>query len=264
MPDLPLLLAPDEPAAFEILNPTAAGPWVLTCDHASNRIPRALGTLGLTQSDLTRHIAWDIGMAGVTRALAAHLDAWSILQNYSRLVIDCNRHPGYPTSIPIISERTEIPANKNLPPDAATQRRRDIFAPYHTAIAAHLDARAAAGRPTLFVALHSFTPIYDGARRAMHAGVLYNRDTRLAHALLHGLRAELNLIVGDNEPYAVTDDSDYGVNIHGAARALPHVEIEIRQDLVADAVGQGAWAERLARLLPTAMEEIEGRKNVLF
>jgi predicted N-formylglutamate amidohydrolase len=261
---MPPLLAPDEPAAFEVLNPTAAGPWVLTCDHASNRVPRALGTLGLTQSDLARHIGWDIGMAAVTRALAAHLDAWSILQNYSRLVIDCNREPGHPTSIPVISERTEIPANINLSPEAAAQRQRDIFHPYHAAIAAHLDKRAAAARPTLLVTLHSFTPVYDGAPRAMHAGVLYNRDTRLAHALLRGLRAEPNLIVGDNEPYAVTDDSDYGVNVHGADRGLPHVEIEIRQDLVADAAGQGAWAERLARLLPAAMEEIKGKKNVLF
>jgi predicted N-formylglutamate amidohydrolase len=252
---MPSLLAPDEPAPFEIINPAAAGPWVLTCDHASNRVPRALGSLGLTDAELARHIGWDIGMAGVTHALAAHLDAWSILQNYSRLVIDCNRHPGHPTSIPTISERTEIPGNIGLDPQAAAQREREIFHPYHAAIAAHLDARVAANRPTLFVTLHSFTPIYDGAHRAMHAGVLYNRDTRIAHALLRGLRAEPGLIVGDNEPYAVTDDSDYGVNVHGAFRALPHVEIEIRQDLVSDAAGQGVWAKRLARLLMKAKEE---------
>jgi predicted N-formylglutamate amidohydrolase len=252
---MPPLLAPDEPGPYEILNADALGPWVLTCDHASNRIPRALGTLGLTESDLTRHIAWDIGMAGVTRALARHLDAWSILQNYSRLIIDCNRHPGHPTSIPAMSERTEIPANIDLAPEAAAQRRRDIFDPYHQAIAVHLDERIAAGRPTVLVAMHSFTPVYDGVRRAMHAGVLYNRDVRLAHILLRHLRAEADLIVGDKEPYAVTEDSDYGVNVHGAWRGLPHVEIEIRQDLVSDVTGEAGWAERLARLLRAAIGE---------
>jgi predicted N-formylglutamate amidohydrolase len=247
-----MLLAADEPAPFEIINQASSGPWVLTCDHASNRVPRALGTLGLGSADLARHIGWDIGAAAVTRGLAARLDAWAILQNYSRLVIDANRPPGVPSSIPIRSELTDIPGNIALSPDEAEQRRIEIFAPYHDAITAHLDARKAAGRPAFLVTMHSFTPVYENDARPMHAGVLYNREKRLAHALLRLLRAEPDLMVGDNEPYSVDDHSDYGINVHGEHRGLPCVEIEIRQDLIAEPAGQALWIERLARLLPDA------------
>jgi predicted N-formylglutamate amidohydrolase len=249
------LLAPDEPAPFEVVNEAAAGPWVLTCDHAANRVPRHLSKLGVTDADLARHIGWDIGAASVTRGLAAGLNAWAILQNYSRLVIDCNRPPGAPSSIPLRSERTDIPGNIGLSPADAEQRRVEIFAPYHDAITAHLDARVAAGRAAFLVTMHSFTPVYDNVVRPMHAAVLYNREKRLAHALLQLLRAEPGLVVGDNEPYSVDDHSDYGINVHGEHRGLPCVEIEIRQDLIADTKGQAAWIDRFARLLPAAARE---------
>jgi predicted N-formylglutamate amidohydrolase len=249
------LIEPDEPAPFEIINRAAASPWVLTCDHASNRIPRALRKLGVGDADLTRHIGWDIGAAAVTRGLAERLDGWAILQNYSRLVIDCNRPPGVPSSIPSRSEHTDIPGNIGLSPADAERRRLEIFAPYHDAIAAHLDARAAAGRSAFLVTMHSFTPVYDGVARPMHAAVLYNRDKRLAHSLLQSLRAESELAVGDNEPYSVDDHSDYGINVHGEHRGLPCVEIEIRQDLIADREGQATWIDRFARLLPAAARE---------
>ena len=253
MPPQPTaLLAPDEPPAFEILNPDAASAWFLTCDHASNRIPAALGGLGLPPSEIDRHIGWDIGIAGVTRLLAARLDAWAILQNYSRLVIDCNRPLTSPSLIPVRSENTDIPANIGLPDAARAARQAAFFVPYHAAIAAALDARQAAARATLLVTMHSFTPVYDGVVRPMHAAVLYNRDPRLAHALLARLRAEPGLIIGDNQPYWVTDESDYAIPVYGEQRGLAHVELEIRQDLIADAAGQAAWAERLARLLPAA------------
>jgi predicted N-formylglutamate amidohydrolase len=249
------LLAADEPAPFEIINEDARAPWVITCDHASNRVPRALKKLGITDADLARHIGWDIGAAAVTRGLAERLDGWAILQNYSRLVIDCNRPPGVPSSIPLRSEHTDIPGNTALSTAEAEERRAALFTPYHDAIASHIDARLADSRTTFFITMHSFTPVYAGDTRPMHAAVLYNRDTRLAHALRDRLRAEPGLLVGDNEPYYVSDESDYGINVHGEKRGLPCVEIEIRQDLIDDAAGQATWVDRLARLLPLSARD---------
>lgn len=248
-------LASGEPPPCTVINPDASGPFLITCDHASHLVPMALGNLGLTDADLTRHIGWDIGAAAVARGLAQRLDAWTILQNYSRLVIDCNRPPGHPTSIPPVSEHTEIPGNIGISADEAALRRATIFDPYHATIAAHLDGRAAAGRASILVTMHSYTPIYAGTARAMHAGVLYNRDTRLAGPLLRRLRAESGLIVGDNAPYSAAGDTDCGINIHGEDRAVPYVEMEVRQDLIADEAGQAEWIERLARLLPLAAAE---------
>jgi predicted N-formylglutamate amidohydrolase len=188
----------------------------------------------------------------VTEHLSAALDAPAILQAYSRLVIDCNRDPSVPTSIPEISELTPIPGNVGISHAERETRVREIFAPYHARIAALLDARAAAGRRTVLAAMHSFTPVFKGESREVQVGVLFNRDVRLASALLALLRAEGDVVVGENAPYAITDTSDYTVPVHGEKRGLPHVEIEIRQDLIADASGQAAWAARFARLLPAA------------
>ena len=144
---------------------------------------------------------------------------------------------------------TEIPGNRDLTDGQRAARRSAIFEPYHARIRALLDARQAAGRRTVYIAMHSFTPVFKGESRAMQVGVLYNRDPRLASILLELLRAEGDLVVGDNAPYAVSDITDYGVPTHAERRGLPHVEIEIRQDLIADAAGQAAWAERFHRLL---------------
>ena len=152
----------------------------------------------------------------------------------------------------MISELTAIPGNVDITAEDREARRREIFQPYHDRIAERLDHRAAAGRHTVLVAMHSFTPVFKGERRSIEVGVLYNRDSRLAHIMLDLLRAEGDLAVGDNAPYAITDASDYTVPTHGERRALPHVEIEIRQDLIGDEPGQAAWASRLARLLPSA------------
>jgi predicted N-formylglutamate amidohydrolase len=157
-----------------------------------------------------------------------------------------------PSSIPAISEATEIPGNQGLSPEDRTARLQAIFEPYHARIRALLDARQAAARRTVFVAMHSFTPVFKGESRAMQVGVLYNRDARLAAIMLELLRAEGDLVVGDNAPYAVSDVTDYGVPVHAERRGLPHVEIEIRQDLIADATGQKEWAARFMRLLRTA------------
>jgi predicted N-formylglutamate amidohydrolase len=246
------LLSEDDPAPVRVLGAAAGSDFLLTADHAGRAIPRRLGTLGVSESERERHIAWDIGIAGVTERLSALLDATAVLQTYSRLVIDCNREPDHATSIPQVSELTEIPGNHHLTPQQREARRREIFAPYHDRIAALLDAREAEGRRTVLIAMHSFTPVFKGEPRSVDVGVLYNRDDRLARIMLELLRAEPDLVVGDNAPYAITDTSDYTVPVHGERRGLPHVEIEIRQDLIAEAAGQAAWAARLARLLPIA------------
>jgi predicted N-formylglutamate amidohydrolase len=246
------LLASDELSPVRVLHETGGSDFVLTADHAGREIPRRLGQLGLPESELARHIAWDIGIAGVTERLSAALDAVAVLQRYSRLVIDCNRDPTVASSMPAVSETTEVPGNRDLSAEQRAARVTEIFAPYHARIDALLDARAKAGRRTVFVAMHSFTPIFKGESRAMQVGVLYNRDARLASIMLELLRAEGDLVVGDNAPYAVSDTSDYGVPVHAERRGLPHVEIEIRQDLIADEAGQISWAARFTRLLRAA------------
>jgi predicted N-formylglutamate amidohydrolase len=250
------LLFPDEPPPCTTLGMPGSLPFLLVCDHAGNRIPRRLGTLGVSESERQRHIAWDIGAAGVVRHMAARLGAFAILQSYSRLVIDCNRDPRVPTSIATISEDTPIPGNENLSQEEREQRIAEIYRPYHDRIAAELDRRRAAGIPTLLVAIHSFTPVYRGVARPWHAGMLYNRDNRLAQTMIELLRAEGGLVVGDNQPYAVSDESDYTIPVHAEKRGLPYGEIEIRQDLIADEAGQAEWAERIARLLTIAWDRI--------
>jgi predicted N-formylglutamate amidohydrolase len=246
------LLAPDEPPAVVEYRPAGASQFLLVCDHAGRRIPRRLHNLRLAESDLVRHIAWDIGIAGVGRQLAERLDACLIMQPYSRLVIDCNRPPGSATSIASLSEATRITGNENLSADDAALRVREIFTPYHAAIAKHLDARANSKRAAILISLHSFTPVYAGVARPWHAGVLYNRYNRLAAALLGLLCAAGELTFGDNEPYSVTDDTDYTIPVHGEMRGIPHAAIEIRQDLIGDEEGQRHWADRLAELLTQA------------
>jgi predicted N-formylglutamate amidohydrolase len=250
------LLAPDEPSPVEVLHENGRSDLFLTADHAGRIIPRSLGRLGLPASELDRHIAWDIGIAAVTERLSASLDATAVLQTYSRLVIDCNRNPDVASSIPEVSEATQIPGNLDLTPAQRETRRTAVFDPYHARIDALLDARQAAQRRTVYVAMHSFTPVFKGESRAMQVGVLYNRDAQLANIMLDLLRAEGDLVVGDNAPYAVSDATDYGVPVHAERRGLRHVEIEIRQDLIANAAGQTAWAARFDRLLRTALERL--------
>jgi predicted N-formylglutamate amidohydrolase len=246
------LLAPDEPDPVVIRLADGASPFFLTCDHAGRRIPKTLGDMGLPVVELDRHIAWDIGVAGVSRLVSDALGAPLVEQVYSRLVIDCNRDPSVPSAMPEISELTRIPANVGISPAERQARIENIFVPYQTAIAGLLDRRAAEGIGTILVAMHSFTPIFKGFVRPWHVGALYNRDPSLSLILLDLFRKEGDLVVGDNEPYHVSDLTDYGIPVHGERRKIPHVEIEIRQDLIADEEGQAAWAERLIRLLPQA------------
>jgi predicted N-formylglutamate amidohydrolase len=242
------MLQADEPAPVLEHRASGASPFFLTCDHYGRLIPRALGDLGVPDAERQRHIGWDIGIGSVATRLADALDAHLIAQCYSRLVIDCNRPLHVASSIPMISEATRIPGNEGLTREAAMQRRQAIFDPYHDRIADIIDARIARKQPTILLAMHSFTPVYSGIARPWHIGMLYEHDARLPHRLLAKLRAEPQLVVGDNEPYAVREGSDHTIPVHGAARGLLYTGIEIRQDLITDEDGQRAWAERLTRI----------------
>ena len=229
-------------------NAGGKSPFLLTCDHYGRLIPEMLGDLGLPEAERRRHIGWDIGIAGVAEQMAAALDAHLVAQRYSRLVIDCNRPPEATSSIPRISEATTVPGNEGLSREAAARRRELIFDPYHRRIDEVIDARKHSGQPTVLVSLHSFTPVYAGVARPWHIGTLYQRDTVLPPLVLQGFRAETDLVVGDNEPYAVSDDTDYTIPVHGEKRGLMNTGIEIRQDLISDQAGETAWAERLTRV----------------
>ncbi|MGE0861884.1 MAG: N-formylglutamate amidohydrolase [Gammaproteobacteria bacterium] len=240
------LLAGDEPAPVLHVNPEGRSPCFITCDHAGRLIPKRLGDLGVPPTELERHIAWDIGALGVARELARLLDAELVAQRYSRLVIDCNRPPDSPDLCTPRSEATEVPGNRGLSIGDISLRRAAIWQPYHDAIAARLEARAT--RPTVYVAIHSFTPVYLGRARPWQVGVLYGEDRRLATPMLEFLRAHGDFVVGENEPYRI-DEKDQGIPAHALARGLPNVLIELRQDLITHAAGQQAWAARLAATL---------------
>jgi predicted N-formylglutamate amidohydrolase len=250
------LLAQDEPAPVTLHNENGPSPFLIVADHADNFMPRRLARLGVSEAECQRHIAWDIGIAAVSRLVADALDASLVQQNYSRLVIDCNRAPGSETSIPELSELTSVPGNIGLSDAAKAARVREIFRPYHDAIEFELDRRRQTGRPATLISMHSFTPVFMGESRPWHVGVLYNRDPRFAHLLMVLLNRETGLVVGDNEPYSVTDASDYTIPVHGERRGLHHVAIEIRQDLIADDKGQREWGALLARLLPQAYRDL--------
>jgi predicted N-formylglutamate amidohydrolase len=247
------LLCDDDPPVYALERPGGSSPVLLVCDHAGRAIPRMLGDLGVSQQELATHVAWDLGIAGLGRRLSARLDAFLIQHCYSRLVIDVNRPPGSAESIVTLSERTRVPGNAGLSPAQVQQRREELFEPYHRRIREELERRVRDPRASVLVALHSFTPRYMDVARRWHAGVLYGRDPRLGRALLEELRSDASLVVGDNEPYAVSDETDFTIVAHGERRGIPHVELEIRQDLLADDEGQERWSERLAAALERSM-----------
>jgi len=233
----------------------SASPFLLIADHAGNTVPERLNGLGIPPAELNRHIGIDIGIHGVSHRLARLLDAPYIYQRYSRLVIDCNRPPGHPTSIAPVSDGTRVPANHAVSAAEAALREREVFWPYQNAIAGQIARMRLSGRAPAVIAMHSFTPRHGDypAPRPWHIGVLFNRDYRLARPLIALLEAEGDLTVGINQPYAVDDNGDYAVPVHCEKGGLVHVELEIRQDLISDGEGQSQWAGRLARLLPLAL-----------
>lgn len=239
-----------------LLNEAGPSRYVLICEHASNRIPRKLGNLGLEPADLSRHIAWDIGAERVARVLSRLLDAPLALQRYSRLAYDCNRPPESPDAMPAVSETTSIPGNANLSPQDRLARTAAIYRPFHAAVAELLDHRAAHRRDTIVVSIHSFTPVYKGKTRAVELGILFDRDPALARQLVKGFP---NVDVRLNEPYGPADGVLHTLNLHAAPRGLRHAMIEIRNDLISDERRQDEWAQRLSVPLIQATAKQEGR-----
>ncbi len=248
------LLTADDPAPVIILNPAASSPFLLTGDHAGIAIPRALGRLGVSEADLARHIACDLGIRALGERLSAMLDAVFVHQHYSRLVVDCNRAPQSPGAMPTESDGTAIPANRDLSPADAAVRIAEIHTPYQLAIAAEIDRRAAIGQPTIFVALHSFTPVMAGVVRPWDVGILHDRgDTAFARATLAALMQQGGFVAADNEPYHM-DDTDFSVPHHAYTKRLPYVEVEFSQDHLATPAGIALWADRLAHALGDAAQ----------
>lgn len=244
-------LGVDAGGVAAIENRDGHGRFVIVCDHASNRIPAALGTLGLDAAALRTHIAWDPGALGVARHLARLVDAPLVFATVSRLVVDVNRDLDRPDLVAATSEDVVIPGNRGLSAAGLRRRIETVHEPYHRAIEALVDERLAAGRATALVAVHSYTPVYRGVPRPWQAGILFDRDRSLADRLIAGLGAE-GLDVGVNEPYAPADGVYYTLSRHAGARGLASVMIEIRNDLLRSAAEERAWAARLARLLEPA------------
>ncbi len=232
-----------EPGPVDLVNGGGRSPYLLICEHASNLLPKALGTLGLAEPDLQRHIAWDIGAERVARHLSQLLDAPLLLQRYSRLAYDCNRPPDSADAMPESSETTQIPGNRNLSPADKLARTREIYRPFHAAVAEILDRRAAEGVGSKVVSIHSFTPVYRGKPRDVELGILHDRDTRLSAKLI-GSFPDVDARL--NEPYGPEDGVLHTLNLHAAPRGLQHAMIEIRNNFISAEQGQGEWARLLS------------------
>ena len=243
-----LLHVRGDPSPVIVSNATGASPFLLLGDHAGRAIPARLNGLGLPAEALDRHIAWDIGVAGLGERLARALDACFIRQAYSRLVIDCNRRPDATDRAPAVSDGQRIPGNDGLDAAGLAAREREIYLPYQSRIAQALDERERAGRRTMLVSLHSFTPVFQGVPRPWRFGVLHRGDSPLSSKVLALLRQELGHEVGDNQPYAM-DGTDNTVPLHADPRGLDYLELEVRQDFIADGAGQDAAAALIAGVL---------------
>jgi predicted N-formylglutamate amidohydrolase len=249
-------------ASFEVHQPENTGNILFLCDHASNAVPEHLATLGLPAGEFATHIAHDIGAAELTRALADRFGAPAILGRWSRLVVDLNRGSDDPTVVMKLSDGRIIPGNRTLDPHAVAERVATYHAPYHEAIAARIRDRLARNVVPVLVSIHSFTPVWRGRPRPWHIGILWDRDGRLAQPLLQRLQRERDIVVGNNEPYSGELENDC-LYRHGTMNGLPHVLIEVRQDMLADAAGIAYWAERLERALREAIA-VMGAASIRF
>jgi predicted N-formylglutamate amidohydrolase len=245
-------MSTDFAAPYEVRNAGAAPSLLFLCDHASNAVPQELGALGLTPSDFASHIAYDIGAAGLTRTLADRFEAPAILARWSRLVIDLNRGADDPTVVMKLSDGRIVPGNRAANRNDVAARIARYHAPYHQAIAARIAGARAQGIAPVLIAMHSFTPVWRGRPRPWHIGILWDKDGRLAKPLMARLKREADIVVGDNEPYSGELENDC-LYRHGTMNGLPHVLIEVRQDLIADQAGILRWATRLEYVLRDAM-----------
>jgi predicted N-formylglutamate amidohydrolase len=243
------------PDPIEVVNEDGASEFVLVCEHASRHVPDEYASLGLAERDLVRHIAWDIGAEDLTRRLSARLDAPAFLGTYSRLLIDLNRPLGVPSSIPVLSEATEIPGNMAIDKEERARREERIFEPFHARVKRHLNARLLAGRSTRLLTVHSFTPVYLDEQRPWHAGVLFAGAKEYGASMLAELQRETHLLVEANVPYSIAADGDYAIPVHGDQRGIPAVLLEIRHDQIAQAAGVAEWTDRVARVLGALAQE---------
>ncbi|MGE5548618.1 MAG: N-formylglutamate amidohydrolase [Solirubrobacterales bacterium] len=244
----------EDPAPFERIDGAEDARVLIVCDHASAAIPARYGDLGVAAESRLAHVAWDIGAAEVTRGLARRFNCPAVLAGISRLVIDCNRQPGDPTSIPGASCTVDVPGNCGIDDAEADLRAERWFWPYHHEIGTVLAHLLRHGLPPAMISIHSFTPNMNGSLRPWHVGVLWNRDPRMAQPVLERLSARDGLVVGDNQPYSGRE-INYTLDTHAGAAGLPHVSFEIRQDLVADAQGVAEWVDILADALAPVLAD---------
>ncbi len=238
------LLSHLEPEPAGTYNLHVDSPWLFLCEHACNRIPQSLNKLGLPQSEIDRHIGWDIGILDVAKGMVKHLKAPLIFQQYSRLVIDCNRSLENSDLIPVVSEKTQIPGNQNLETADRENRINEIWKPYQQFIKQYLLNK----KCNRVVSMHSFTPVFKGKRRPWHIGLLYNRDKRMALALKNILKKhDPSLIIGMNNPYTISGEEDYTIPEFGEATGLPHVLVEVRQDLINKKQNITQWIDLFTR-----------------
>jgi predicted N-formylglutamate amidohydrolase len=237
----------------EVTNPDGVGDFLFVCEHASKRIPASFAGLGLDEVTLASHIAWDPGALAVAEAMSARLDATLVAQRFSRLLYDCNRPPESPGSVPAASEIYQVPGNTNLSAGERQARADRFYMPFRDTLAACIDRRIKTGRLPVLVTVHSFTPVYKGAQRAVELGILHDTDTRLADALLETTRDGSSLKIRRNEPYGPVDGVTHTLIEHGLSRGLLNVMLEIRSDLIADRASQAGIAEWLSRCLSRAL-----------
>jgi len=243
------LLALDEPEPYSLINDAETARTLLVCDHASRRIPRCLDDLGLDELALRRHVACDIGAGDVTRCLSEILDVPAILAEYSRLVVDCNRHLSDPTAFRAVSDGEFVPGNHDLDIASKRARAQAIFYPYHSAISSRLREFKERGISPAVIAIHSFTPIFNRTSRPWQIGILWDTDDRIPKPLMEKLRRIPGTVVGDNEPYSGKLPADFTIDHHAEPAGLPHVSIEIRQDLIRTPAGVERWSCILGRAL---------------
>ena len=257
------LLGPDDPQPVGLRNENSSSPFLLICDHAGHAVPSALKNLGLPESELKRHIGYDIGILGVSEILSDMLTAPLVFQRYSRLVVECNRLDTSPDSIALVSDGTAVPGNIGLNEASRVMRHSEIAHPYHREIVSRLDDRQNQGLPVVLLSMHSFTPslLAKPFARPWHVGLCYNADARLSNHILAALDKQTDIAVGRNQPYGVDMVRDYSIPIHGEKRGIPYAEFEIRQDLIATAAGQRAWAERLVGVIREAYANLRAAKS---
>jgi len=243
------LLGPDDPPPYSVYNDSGKAPVLLVADHASRNIPSSLQKLGLDDEALDQHIAWDIGSAELAKNLAQLLDAPLILSGYSRLIIDTNRQTDDASAIPLVSDGITVPGNAILDQPQRAQRVDTFFRPYHTAITARLDEFQARGITPALLSIHTCTPELGNLQRPWHLGVMWDKDPRIALPLLHQLNQLKQWCIGDNQPYSGRHPHDFTIDFHAEARGIPHLGIEVRQDLVSDSAGCRQWAKILATAL---------------